>query len=255
MKVTDMATRVEERIWTAEGTRKRAAVQGMFAEIAPTYDLLNGLMSFSLHHRWRAMAVKTLNLNAGDHALDVCCGTGDFVLALDKAVGKNGFVAGIDFCAPMLEQAAKKLSANRPNLLTLGDACNLPVASGSFDGVSVGWGIRNVPDIDVAHREISRVLRPGGRFVSLDMARPRNPLMRTMSEFVFNTIVPKLGSMFGKTQAYTYLPKSTQRFWTREQLAASMESAGLVDVGHRDLMFGNICLHFGRKPLLGDNRA
>jgi len=252
MKATDMAARVEERIWTAEGSRKRAAVQGMFAEIAPTYDLLNGLMSFSMHHRWRALAVKTLKLQPGDHALDVCCGTGDFVLALEKVVGKSGFVAGIDFCAPMLEQAAKKVDKN---VLTLGDACNLPVANESFSGVTVGWGIRNVPDIDAAHQEIARVLRPGGRFVSLDMARPRNPLMRAMSEFIFNTLVPKLGTLFGKTQAYTYLPKSTQRFKTREELAASMESAGLVDVGHRDLMFGNICLHFGRKPLLGETRA
>lgn len=247
-----MTTQAEERIWTAEGARKRAVVQGMFAEIAPTYDLLNGLMSLSLHNRWRAKAVRTLQLQPGARVLDVCCGTGDFLLALRKAVGPEGQTIGIDFCAPMLERAAPKLTSRT---LSLGDACRLPVRDGLFDGVTVGWGIRNVPDIDLAHREIARALRPGGRFVSLDMARPKNPVVRAVSEFVFNTLVPRLGALFGKTQAYTYLPKSTQRFWTREQLAASMESAGLVEVGHRDLMFGNICLHFGRKPNPGEIRA
>lgn len=248
-----MATQVGEPIWTAEGARKRAAIQGMFAEIAHNYDRLNGLMSFSLHHRWRAYAVKTLNLKHGDRALDVCCGTGDFIVALKRAVGNQGFVAGVDFCAPMLEQAAAKLEGSSP--LSLGDACCLPITSQAFDGVTVGWGIRNVPDIDAAHREIARVLKPGGRFVSLDMARPRNPLVRTVCEFVFNTLTPRLGAFFGKSEAYTYLPKSTQRFWTREQLAASMESAGLVDVCCHDFMGGNICLHFGRKPAIGETRA
>jgi demethylmenaquinone methyltransferase/2-methoxy-6-polyprenyl-1,4-benzoquinol methylase len=216
----------------------------MFAEIAPTYDLLNGLMSLSLHRRWRSHAVSLLALQPGDHALDVCCGTGDFMVPLREAVGERGMVAGIDFCLPMLQVARQK----RHPALALGDACQLPVQSESFQGVSVGWGIRNVPDIDAAHRELVRVLQPGGRFVSLDMARPGNPVVRAVSEFVFNKIVPRLGAMFGKTDAYTYLPKSTQRFWTREQLKASMESAGLVDVRHRDLMLGNICIHWGRKP-------
>ncbi len=215
----------------------------MFGEIAPTYDLLNGMMSLSLHHRWRAYAVSKLDLKEGGNALDVCCGTGDFMIPLKKAVG-NGIVNGVDFCLPMLEVAKPKVGAH----LALGDACQLPVQSERFEGVSVGWGIRNVPDIDAAHRELTRVIKPGGRFVSLDMARPNNALIRGVSEFVFNTIVPKLGTLFGKTQAYTYLPKSTQKFWSREDLKASMERAGLVDVGHRDLMFGNICVHWGRKP-------
>jgi demethylmenaquinone methyltransferase/2-methoxy-6-polyprenyl-1,4-benzoquinol methylase len=149
----------------------------------------------------------------------------------------------------MLQQAQSKTRNPKSKIdLALADACVLPIRSDSFDGITVGWGIRNVPDIDAAHMEIARALKPGGRFVSLDMARPRNAAVRAVSEFVFNTLVPRLGSIFGKTEAYTYLPKSTQRFWTREQLEASMSRAGLVEVGHRDLFFGNICLHFGRKP-------
>jgi demethylmenaquinone methyltransferase/2-methoxy-6-polyprenyl-1,4-benzoquinol methylase len=251
----------DQAIWQTEGANKRQAVQGMFAEIAPTYDLLNSVMSLRLHHRWRAYAVKKLNLKDGDKALDVCCGTGDFMAPLAKAVGEQGVVAGIDFCLPMLQKAVGKpgtarfqraLPESRQDAcgprLGLGDACQLPIQANSFNGVSVGWGIRNVPDIDAAHRELFRVLKPGGRFVSLDMARPRNPLVRIPAEFVTNTFLPWLGAIFGKTKAYTYLPKSTQRFKTRQELASSMKSAGFTDIGFKDLFFGNICVHWGTKP-------
>ncbi len=231
-------------IWKAEGEQKRALVQRMFAEIAPSYDALNSVMSFRLHKRWRAAAVAQLNLKPGQSALDVCCGTGDFMMPLREAVGPAGFVAGVDFCLPMLQVVGKKVE--RP-AISLGDACNLPYQSGIFDAASVGWGIRNVPDIDQAHREIVRALKPGGRFVSLDMAQPRNPVLRAVSRFMFQSLVPLLGSLLGKTKAYTYLPKSTERFKSREDLAASMREAGLVQVGYRDFMFGNICMHWGTK--------
>ena len=172
-----MSLAVEEPIWNTEGEKKRAAVQGMFAQIAPRYDLLNSLMSLSLHHRWRDYAVSKLALKHGDSALDVCCGTGDFMLPLNKAVGEQGKVFGLDFCLPMLQVAREK---NLPSL-ALADACQLPVRDGTLNGVSVGWGIRNVPDIDAAHREIARVLRPGGRFVSLDMAQPRYAFLKALS--------------------------------------------------------------------------
>jgi demethylmenaquinone methyltransferase / 2-methoxy-6-polyprenyl-1,4-benzoquinol methylase len=235
----------EQAIWQAEGVQKRAAVRGMFAEIAPTYDLLNSLISFRLHHRWRAFAVKQMRLQAGETALDVCCGTGDFMRPLRKAVGESGKVFGIDFCLPMLEVAQRK---HVPGFVGLGDACQLPIQSNSVDGVSVGWGIRNVPDIDQAHRDLFRVLRPGGRFVSLDMARPGNRFIRKVSEWSCGTLIPRLGSLFGKTQAYTYLPKSTQRFMSRGDLIQSMTKAGFVETGYRDLFFGNVCVHWGTKP-------
>lgn len=234
----------DQAIWQTEGTSKRNAVQGMFAEIAPTYDLLNSVMSLRLHHRWRAYAVRKLNLKTGDNALDVCCGTGDFMVPLQKAVGERGKVSGIDFCLPMLEVAQQKNHLS----IALGDACQLPVQSNSFQGVSVGWGIRNVPDIDGAHRELFRVLKPGGRFINLDMARPRNALIRVPSEFISNSVLPRLGAIFGKTKAYTYLPKSTQSFKSRNELQASMEAAGFTQVGFKDLFFGNICVHWGQKP-------
>ena len=125
----------DQAIWQTEGSNKRSAVQGMFAEIAPTYDLLNSVMSLRLHHRWRAYAVRKLELKEGDRALDVCCGTGDFMAPLVKAVRDKGFVAGIDFCLPMLEKAVGKPGAqgSKGPRLGLGDACQLPVQSEAFE--------------------------------------------------------------------------------------------------------------------------
>lgn len=240
-----MAAGTQEPIWQAQGEQKRAAVQRMFGEIAPTYDRVNGLISFSLHHRWREFAVSLLKLKPGESALDICCGTGDFLPPLKKVVGSSGKVVGIDFCPPMLAQAHRKF----PQIgLSLGDAGRLPVATGAFDAVTVGWGIRNVPDIDAAHREIARVLGPKGRFVSLDMARPENPLLGPISRWVFNTIVPLIGKVFGRHEAYKYLPKSTERFLSRKELADSMCRAGFAEVGWKNLFFGNICVHWGVKP-------
>jgi len=217
----------------------------MFAAIAPTYDLMNALLSGQLHHRWRRAAVQTLQLRPGQSALDVCCGTGDFLTALRRIVGPHGPLMGVDFCAPMLDRARPKPHGAT---LALGDAGALPVAEAGFDAVTVGWGIRNVPDIDAAHRELFRVLKPGGRFASVDMAIPRQLWMRRLSTLMFTRIAPRLGSIVGHTEAYTYLPESTQTFLDREGLRESMVRAGFTEVIYRDFVFGNVCLHTGRKP-------
>lgn len=215
----------------------------MFAEIAPTYDLLNSVMSLRLHRKWRAAAVSTLNLAPGDMALDVCCGTGDFLVPLRLAVGKSGGVAGIDFAAPMLQRAKTKTTSD----LILGDAGTLPFAADSFDGVTVGWGLRNVPSIDQSLKEIVRVLRPGGRFACLEMSRPKG-MVGWLSERVFHIVVPVLGTLFGRSKAYTYLPKSTAKFVTPDRLTELMTATGLRGVTYKTMFFGNVCLHVGTKP-------
>lgn len=240
-----MAAKVEKAAWQAEGEEKRETIRRIFSEIAPRYDLLNSIMSLSRHRHWRSAAAAVLELKPGQIALDVCTGTGDFIAPLRKAVGRSGLVLGLDFCKPMLMKAREKGVAG---WLTSGDACRLPVQSGSVDGVTVGWGIRNVPDIDAAHREIVRVLKPGGRIVSVDMAIPQNPVLRFGSRIVSHRVLPFVGSLFGARKAYTYLPKSTERFLTREALKASMEAAGLTEVRWRNFLFGNICMHWGTKP-------
>jgi len=237
-----MAT--EPQIWEKKGDEKRTAVKAMFENIAPGYDRLNRLMSLNLDRSWRRTAVSMLKLSEQDSALDLCCGTGDFMVELRKVVGPNALVLGLDFALPMLTQSQEKDSA----FLGQADAGSLPMRDAVVEAVTVGWGIRNVPDIDLAHREIFRVLKPGGRFVSLDMAVPTNPFIRTAASFVTLKVLPKLGKKSGYSEAYAYLPESTMRFWDREKLKDSMEEAGFTDVQYRNFFFGNICLHYGKKP-------
>lgn len=229
--------------WKTVGEEKRAAVQDMFAEIAPKYDFANSLMSLRLHHRWRQFAVRQLDLKGGETVLDLCCGTGDFIPPLTHAVGPNGKVFGADFCLPMLTLAQSKLGTP----LVMGDGCALPFQSAKFDAVTVGWGIRNVPDIDRAHAEIARILKPGGRFVSIDMAIPRSAFVRPFARFVSLRVLPLCGSLLGSKRAYTYLPQSTETFMSREQLAESMACAGFGHVRIHDLFMGTICVHVGTK--------
>ncbi|MBI5707103.1 MAG: class I SAM-dependent methyltransferase [Armatimonadetes bacterium] len=257
--------------WRAQGEEKRETVRQMFAEIAPSYDRVNSIMSFSRHRAWREQAVALLNLKMGDRALDICCGTGDFLVPLRKAVAfestpspgslrspaspsrgeagvlvePSGLVVGADYCAPMLQRAAEKLNTKR---LSLADACALPFASETFDAVTVGWGLRNLADMGKGLREVVRVLKPGGRFVSVDMAIPDNPLIRGVSKLVSQFGLPTLGRLFGSKDAYTYLPKSAETFATRQQLKESFEAAGLIDVRWKNRLFGNICIVWGRKP-------
>lgn len=231
--------------WQAKGDDKRLAVQGMFAEIAPTYDAMNSIMSMRRHGRWRRSAVAKLQLEPGQTVLDLCCGTGDFASILRQFVGSSGKVIGLDFCRPMLDIAAVK---NVPfDTLVEGDACRIPIASNTFDAVAVGWGIRNVVNADTCHKEIVRILKKGGRFVSIDMAVPRSKLIRSGSRVLFHRVVPFIGGLFGKRRAYEYLPKSTERFYSREELATSMQSAGFENVEYEDLFFGQLCMHWGVK--------
>ncbi|MDQ2986444.1 MAG: ubiquinone/menaquinone biosynthesis methyltransferase [Armatimonadota bacterium] len=237
-----MARAESDGAWTAVGADKREAVRSLFGDIAGRYDLLNSAMSLRLHHRWRAEAVRMLSLSPGDCVADICCGTGDFAPPIRRDVGPAGMVIGIDFCLPMLRKGLEKAV---PMSLSMGDACDLPLASASFDAVTIGWGLRNVADLDKALREIRRILKPRGRFVSADMARPQNPMMRVVSGAFFSTVAPAVGALFGNRNAYKYLPQSTDRFASRENQVAAIRRAGFSDAGYKDMFFGNICIHWG----------
>ncbi|MGE0000739.1 MAG: class I SAM-dependent methyltransferase, partial [Fimbriimonadaceae bacterium] len=151
----------------AERTEKARLVRDVFNRIAPVYDRGNAILSLGLEQRWRAAAVARTELDPGDCALDLCCGTGAFLPLLRKSVGPAGRVVGLDVCLPMLQRVGERVSHSQ---LVLADACRIPVASGSFDAVTVGWGLRNVPDLQSCLSEAVRSLRPGGTLVSLDMA-------------------------------------------------------------------------------------
>ena len=231
---------------------KHRYVREMFDAIAPRYDLLNSVLSWRLHHRWRAAAVRAAALAPGQHALDVCTGTGDLAFALAQRVGNNGQVDATDFSEPMLDLAREKAStrdAIAPVRFQTADTQNLPFPDNTFDAVTVAFGIRNVADIDRGLREMARVAKPGGRVVLLEFNRPRNPLFAALSRFYSFVVMPRIGGLVsGRRSAYAYLPASVEAFHSREELSRKMQDAGLRHISWRDLNLGMVVLHVGVKP-------
>ncbi len=228
---------------------KAEYVRDMFAGIAGRYDLLNSILSFNRHRAWRRYAVRLAKLQPGDRALDVCTGTGDFALDLARAVGARGLVAGSDFCAPMV-RIGKRKAERSPGArigLSIGDALRLPYRSDSFDCVTVGFGIRNVADTQQAFAEMARVTTRAGRVVCLEFNQPRSRFWRPICQFFEQHVLPVVGGMLSRREAYTYLPRSIQAFHSREELTRIMENVGLRNVQVFDLNFGSVCIHLGVK--------
>jgi demethylmenaquinone methyltransferase/2-methoxy-6-polyprenyl-1,4-benzoquinol methylase len=214
-------------------------VRTMFDRIAPVYDLMNRAMTMGLDRKWRRLAARAA-VRPGDRVLDVCCGTGDLALA-DREAG--GVVLGVDFSEEMLARAREKA----PDLEWLrADATNLPFEDASFDVVTDGFGIRNLPDLEAGLRELARVARPGGRLACLEITRPRG-VLRPFFRVWFDGLVPVAGKALTGGAAYSYLPASVRRFPGAEDLAAAMKQAGFTRVGWRLLGGGIVALHVGRK--------
>jgi demethylmenaquinone methyltransferase / 2-methoxy-6-polyprenyl-1,4-benzoquinol methylase len=221
-------------------------VNRMFDRIAERYDLLNSVMSAGLHHRWRQRAAERTELKPGDTALDVCCGTGDMTLELARRVDPDGYVIGCDFSEPMLDLARKKAGGDFPSArFEWADALQLPYDAGRFDAVTVGFGIRNFADHDRGLREMARVLRPGGRLVILEITQPRRPPLSTFYSLWFDRIVPRLGSLAGDPEAYSYLPESVRSFPGPQGLAEKMDAAGFARIRWTILAGGIIAIHSG----------
>ncbi|MBX3096997.1 MAG: bifunctional demethylmenaquinone methyltransferase/2-methoxy-6-polyprenyl-1,4-benzoquinol methylase UbiE [Fimbriimonadaceae bacterium] len=226
--------------WLAQGKAKAEAVQEIFGTVAPTYDRVNGWLSFGQHQKWRAHAVTTLQLSQGDAVLDLCCGTGDFLPLLRNAVGASGTVIGLDFARPMLEHARTKTSGA---ILGVGDALSLPIADHSVDAVTIGWGLRNVGDPARALAEMARVLKTGGRVAILEMSQPNAPIIGPIANWGCQFVIPKFGRIAGFGDEYAYLAQTTARWMSRRELTDALKSAGFGNVGIKNFMFGNICLH------------
>jgi demethylmenaquinone methyltransferase / 2-methoxy-6-polyprenyl-1,4-benzoquinol methylase len=229
---------------------KHAYVQTMFDSIAPRYDLLNSLLSLRLHYLWRRIATKYAQLKPGDTALDVCTGTGDFAFELAKSVGDTGTVYATDFAEQMLVYGRQKGTQRHAKNVHFdqADTQDLPFETGRFDAVTVGFGIRNVANIPLGIREMTRVVRVGGRVVILEFSTPQNPLFARLYHFYSYTLMPALGALIaGSKRAYTYLPSSIEKFYSREALKDIMTESGLTDVTIRNLLFGAVVIHTGVK--------
>ena len=249
---------------------KATYVSGMFGRIAPRYDLMNWLMTLGMDRGWRRAAVAELGCRSGDRVLDAGSGTLDFLPLLLRA---GCAPVGADFALPMMvagrhkierlqgewvppavprpeegpDQACVRSPGAMPELAAA-DAQRLPFADGSFDGVVTGFMLRNVADLAAALREMTRVLRPGGRFVCLELTWPRSPVFRRLFALYFGGIVPMVGWLVsGQRDAYRYLPRSVTAFAPPPALASLMTAVGLREVRYRLLGFGAVALHVGRK--------
>jgi demethylmenaquinone methyltransferase / 2-methoxy-6-polyprenyl-1,4-benzoquinol methylase len=219
----------------ASGRLPAEGVRAMFDRIAPVYDAMNRTMTAGLDQRWRRITAEAV-VRPGDLVLDACCGTGDLALADVRAGGR---VTGLDFSERMLERASRKA----PELdWVTGDLLALPFTDASFDAATVGFGVRNVDDLERALRELRRVLRDGGRLGILEITRPRG-LLSPFYRVWFDGVVPLLGKLLPGGSAYTYLPASVRRFPGPDDLSAVIRASGFGNVTYRTFAGGIVALH------------
>jgi demethylmenaquinone methyltransferase / 2-methoxy-6-polyprenyl-1,4-benzoquinol methylase len=221
------------------GTLAPESVRGMFDRIAPVYDVMNHVMTAGLDRRWRRLTAQSV-VQPGDRVLDACCGTGDLAIAAVSAGA--GSVVGLDFSEGMLVRARRK--SQRVDWV-LGDLLSLPFEDASFDAATVGFGVRNVADLERALRELRRVLRREGHVAILEITQARG-ILRPFFSVWFDRVVPLLGKLLPGGKAYTYLPASVRRFPAAEELAAVLEQCGFADVRFRLLGGTIVALHSGR---------
>jgi demethylmenaquinone methyltransferase/2-methoxy-6-polyprenyl-1,4-benzoquinol methylase len=244
----------------------------MFDRIAGVYDLMNTAMTAGLHHRWRERAAEQARVGPGSRVLDVATGTGDLAIELARRVWPGGEVVGSDFAEGMLDRARAKVAAGdarrvRPRF-EWADAMELPYADDSFDAATVGFGARNFDDLGRGLAEMTRVVRPGGRVVVLEITTPTRPPLSLFYRLWFDRVVPALGRLAGAAvalssrlrdsapestiaDAYTYLPNSVKRFPGPAALAAEMERAGLCEIGCLLTAGGIVAIHAGTVPAEG----
>jgi len=229
----------------ASGTLDEPQVQAMFDRIAGVYDRMNSVMTAGLHHRWRARAADLAQVAAGADVLDVATGTGDLAIELLERVGPQGRVIGSDFSQGMLDLARVK----DPRITwEQANALDLPYDTDRFDAVTVGFGARNFADLDAGLGEMTRVARPGGHVVVLEITTPTRPPLSNFYSAWFDRVVPLIGRIAGDSDAYTYLPNSVKRFPGPHELAQRLAAAGLQDVHYMLTAGGIIAIHAGRKP-------
>ena len=229
---------------------KEERVHHVFEKISDQYDTMNSVISFQLHKKWRADTMKRMSVKRGDWALDICCGTADWTIALAEAVGAEGKVCGLDFSQNMLKVGEDKVEKRGLKNVELihGNAMELPFEDNSFDYVTIGFGLRNVPDYLAVLKEMNRVLKPGGMAVCLDTSQPTMPGYRQLYYFYFRRIMPLMGKVLAKSyEEYSWLQESASDFPGAPELKKLFEKAGFVEVKYKPYSGGAAASHFGYK--------
>ena len=231
-----------------ENNAKKEQVHTVFQNISSKYDRLNNIISFEQHKVWRKHVMKDMHVKVGSKALDVCCGTADWTIALSKAVGAHGEVTGLDFSENMLEVGKEKTKHMNNIHLVHGDAMNLPFEDNSFDYVTIGFGLRNVPDYLVALKEMNRGLKPGGMIVCLETSQPTMPVFKQVYKLYFKFVMPVFGKLFAKSkEEYEWLQQSTFDFPDKDKLKQLFEQAGFNKIKIRSFTGGVAAMHLGYK--------
>lgn len=227
---------------------KEERVHKVFEKISNQYDRMNSVISFQQHIRWRRDTMKRLEVFSGASALDVCCGTGDWTISLAEAVGQKGSVIGLDFSQNMLN-VGKEKTKPYPNIkLIHGNAMELPFEDNQFDFVTIGFGLRNVPDYLQVLKEMNRVLKPGGKFACLETSQPTIIGFKQLYFFYFRFIMPMFGKLFAKSyQEYSWLQESARDFPGMKELKSMIESAGFENVYFKPYSGGVAAVHIGEK--------
>jgi demethylmenaquinone methyltransferase/2-methoxy-6-polyprenyl-1,4-benzoquinol methylase len=244
VSIAPQAADERARVSAGSGTLEEPQVRAMFDRIARVYDVMNSVMTVGLHHRWRERAIDLAGVDSGAKVLDVATGTGDLAIEAARRAGPTGEVVGSDFSEKMLVGARRK-QTSVPVAFEWGNALDLGYETDRFDAATVGFGARNFADLDQGLREMTRVVRPGGRVVVLEITTPARPPLSTFYEMWFDKLVPLLGRF---DEAYTYLPASVKRFPGPHELAARMAAAGLEHIRYVLTAGGIIAIHVGQKP-------
>lgn len=230
--------------------KKEEHVHRVFEKIYNQYDSMNSVISFNRHKAWRKDVMKRMNVAKGAKALDVCCGTGDWAIALAEAAGSTGEIIGLDFSQNMLSIADEKNKSLQYNQLSFiqGNAMELPYADNSFDYVTIGFGLRNVPDYMTVLKEMYRVIKPGGKVVCLETSQPTMIGFRQGYYLYFRFIMPLLGKMVAKSyKEYAWLHESAKNFPDKQKLKQMFQSAGFSHVSIRQYTGGVAAMHMGTK--------
>ncbi|MBE3585762.1 MAG: demethylmenaquinone methyltransferase [Thermoanaerobacter sp.] len=228
---------------------KEEYVHAIFSSIASRYDWLNTALSFNRDKYWRRFAAAQTGLQPGGCGLDVCCGTGMLTIELARLAGPGGRVIGLDFCEKMLLKGRENISKTPYSgqiQFVQGNAVDLPFPDNTFDCATIGFALRNVPDIRKTISEMARVVRPGGKVVSLELSKPSLPVFKQLYYFYFNRLVPLLGRLgVGFDGPYSYLPNSLKDFPHQEEIKELFRETGLADARYYELTGGIVAVHVG----------